>query len=771
MTVKMEHRTLEDKILLAITAAATLILFPFFIASLFADDKEHIAVDLVAVGGIFTIFLGVWFTSKVKLFSGLFAVLAQVTILLGIYIKGAGLIYWIFPIIIASFYLLPTLVASIFNILLITVACFITYEQFDSFTLPRIIAAFVVTNIFSLIFSMFMQNKNRQLLEKDKVNQLRNNILESIASSSKLSKVLPAIVHAIENEFPDAICSILLLDESGKHLKLGAAPSLPDCYNQALDGLGIDQGFSSSGAAAFTGKRVIVTDIASHPDWASWKALAKKVELAACWSEPIIDNQGKVLGTFSIYHRKISAPKASEFKLIEQFSNLARIAIEREKADEIIWQQANYDSLTNLPNRNLLQEHLTTAIANAQRENKQIAIAMLDLDKFKDVNDSLGHGAGDTVLIECSKRIKSAIRKNDIAARLGGDEFIIVLVGASIPEDIDNIGQKLSNTLAQPYIIEEKKVYCTASIGIAFYPDDALSIDGLLRNADQAMYHAKIRGRNSVHYFTDNMRADFIKRMEIIQDLRIAIAQQQFYMVYQPIVNLANNQIMKAEALIRWEHPEKGLISPLDFIPIAEEIGLIVEISDWIFNEVSQQAKNWREKYGNGFSISINISPLQFQNEGEQFNAWTESLIAQNIPCDAIAIEITENLLMENQTDVVDILAKLRQRGIAISIDDFGTGYCSFSYLKNYAIDYLKIDKSFVQNMTADNNDAALCEAIIVMAKKLNIHVIAEGIETEQQKQLLIQAGCVLGQGYLLARPLLVDDFEKLLIKQKTYII
>ncbi|WP_199271643.1 EAL domain-containing protein [Paraglaciecola sp. L3A3] len=768
MTVKMEHRTLEDKILLAITAAATLVLLPFLISSFFADDKGHIAVDFVAVGGIFTIFLGVWFTSKVKLYSGLFAVLAQVTILLGIYIKGAGLIYWLFPIIIAGFYLLPTLVASIFNIILITVACLITYEQFDSFTLPRIIAAFVVTNIFSLIFSMFMQNKNRQLLEKDKINQLRNNILESIASSSKLPKVLQAVAHAIENEFPDAICSILLLDKSGKHLILGAAPSLPDFYNKALDGLAIGRGVSSSGAAAFTGKRVVVADITTHPNWTPWKEIAEKAQLAACWSEPIIDNQGKVLGTFSIYHRKISTPNASDFKLIEQFANLARIAIERDKADKIIWQQANYDSLTNLPNRNLLQEHLTNAIANAQGENKQLAIAMLDLDKFKDVNDSLGHGAGDKVLIECSKRIKNVIRKNDIAARLGGDEFIIVLVGTSIPEDIDNIGQKLSNVLAQPYIIEEKNVYCTASIGIAYYPDDALSIDALLRNADQAMYHAKMRGRNSVHYFTDNMRTDFNKRMEIIQDLRIAIAQQQFYMVYQPIVNLANNQIIKAEALIRWKHPKKGHISPLDFIPVAEEIGLIIEISDWIFDEVSQQANHWRNKYNNDLTISINTSPVQFQNEGEQFNAWTESLIDQKIPCKAIAIEITENLLMDNQTEIVDTLDKIRQRGIAVSIDDFGTGYCSFSYLKNYSIDYLKIDKSFVQNISVDNNDAALCEAIIVMANKLNIQVIAEGIETEQQKQLLIQAGCVLGQGYLLARPLIVDDFEKLLITQKS---
>lgn len=766
MAVKMEDRTIEDKILLGITAAAALILFPFLITGFIAQDKAQILVDFVAVGGISIIFLGVWFTSKVKLFSGLFAILTQVTILTGIYIKGPSLIYWLFPIIIAGYYLLPTIVASLLNALIITIAFLFTYEQFDSLTLPRLIASFIVTNIFALIFSIFMQSKNRQLFEKDKLNNLRNMILELIASSSKLSKVLPAFIHSIENEFPDAMCSILILDKSGKHLTVGAAPSLPSFYNDAIDGIAIGQGVGSCGTAAFTGKRVIVSDIATHPFWSNWLELTKKANLAACWSEPIIDREGNVLGTFAIYHNKVSMPTAFEFELIKQFANLARIAIEREKTDKLIWRQANYDSLTNLPNRHLLHEQLVNAIANASREKNQLVIAMLDLDNFKDVNDSLGHAAGDVVLTECSKRIKECIRKNDIVARLGGDEFIIALVGTTLPEDIENIGQKLLTTLAQPYLIEDKKVYCTASIGIAFYPDDAMSIDALFRNADQAMYRAKTRGRNSLHYFTENMRVDFLKRMEIVQDLRIAITEQQFFMVYQPIVNLVTNQINKAEALIRWQHPTKGLISPLDFIPIAEETGLIVEISEWIFNEVSQQVRYLRSACCSELMISINTSPVQYRNEGEQIIAWAESLRIQGIPAQAIAIEITENLLMENQAEVVDALDIVRKQGVSVSIDDFGTGYCSFAYLKNYTIDYLKIDKSFVQNISSDSKDIALCEAIIVMANKLNIKVIAEGIETEQQKQLLLQAGCLLGQGYLLAKPLSKGDFEQLLITQ-----
>lgn len=540
MTVKLKHRSLEEKILLAITAVASLVLFPFLITSFFTTDKVHIVVDFIAVVGIFTIFLGVWFTSNIKLFSALFAILAQVTILVGIYVKGMALIYWIFPIIVAGFYLLPTYVAGIINIILIFVACLLTYQQFDSFTFPRIIAAFVATNIFAFIFSLFMQNKNRELLKKDEISQLRNNILESIATANKLSKILTQVVHSIENELPGSICSILLLDKSGKHLVMGAAPSLPDFYIDALDGIEIGPQIGSCGTTAYTGKRVIVTDITSHPYWGSWKDLASKAEIAACWSEPIISNQGNVLGTFSIYKRKTSTPNNAEFKLIEQFTNITRIAIEREKADQLIWQQANYDSLTSLPNRNLLHEHLKSAIDNAQRVKQQLVVAMLDLDKFKDVNDSLGHEAGDHVLIECSKRIKNCIRKNDIAARLGGDEFIIVFLGTTLPEDIDNIGQKLISALAQPYVIQEKNVYCSASIGIAFYPDDATDIDTLLRNADQAMHRAKTRGRNNVDYFTENMRTDFLKRMDIVQDLRVAVAQKQFHLVYQPIVNLQN---------------------------------------------------------------------------------------------------------------------------------------------------------------------------------------------------------------------------------------
>ncbi|REG82894.1 sensor domain-containing diguanylate cyclase [Marinomonas pollencensis] len=503
MPVKMEHRTLEDKILLTITATATLVLSPFLIMSVMAGDIAHIAVDSTAVGGFFAVFLGVWFTSNVHLFSGIFALLAQVTILIGIHIKGMALIYWLFPIIIASFYLLPTALACIFNFILISVGCFLISDQFDTFTFPRLLAAFIVTNIFALIFSVFMQNKNRQLLEKDKTNQHHNTILELIASSSNLANIFSAIVDAIEDEFPNVRCSILLVDKSRQGLELGAAPNLPEAYHRAIEALEVTP---NAGYAVATGTRVIIDDLAAHSDWPELQNVAKSAQLVSCWSEPILGNQGNILGSFDIFYRKRVSPKPTEFKLIEQFVNLARIAIERDKTDRLIWQQANYDHLTGLPNRNLLHEHLAHAVQAAKRDEKQLAIAMLDLDKFKYVNDTFGHNAGDKVLIECSQRIQETVRETDIAARLGGDEFIIVLLGTQSAE-IDSVANKLLNALAQPYAIQGESAYCTASIGIAFYPSDAATIDSLLKCADQAMYQAKLEGRNSAYYFADQPQA------------------------------------------------------------------------------------------------------------------------------------------------------------------------------------------------------------------------------------------------------------------------
>jgi diguanylate cyclase (GGDEF)-like protein len=767
---KMLLRTLREKILLAITGITGLAVFPLLIVSINDDDLAHMMVTFLAVSVMAGAFLGVWYTRNVELYSKIVTIFIFIITMIAVYIKGISLIYWLYPAIIFSFYLMTPLLALLLSLTLIIVSCSLTYNQFDSFTFTRVVTTLIITLICAFLFSKYIEKENNKFIENEKSNLLRNKILELIACSAKLSDVLHAIVNAVENQNPDVMCSILLLDKTKNRLILGAAPSLPDFYNQAMEGLVIGQGVGSCGTSAYTGKRVIVTDIATHPYWAQWSELTKKANLSSCWSEPIIDNRGKVTGTFAIYLKKSTSPTKKDFRLIEQFTNLSRIAIEREKADQLIWHQANFDHLTQLPNRSLVNKYIVNIIKQAKRENTQFTIAMLDIDNFKDVNDSLGHSTGDALLVETAKRIKNSLRESDIIARIGGDEFIIVLTNSIGIENIKVVGKKILTTLAKPYLFDEKEIYFTASIGVAIYPNDADNINELLRNADHAMYSAKAKGRNAIHYFTENMRTDFLKRMQLIQDLRIAVKEQQFFLVYQPIVNLKNNNTYKAEALIRWQHPEKGLVSPLDFIPIAEETGLIIEISEWVFQQVLQDLKLWRGAYCENLQISINTSPAQYKNHGKQILNWVEQLKQHNIPSHALTIEITESLLMENQAEVDNIIADIRQQGVMVAIDDFGTGYCSFSYLKNFSIDYIKIDQSFVKGMSADNNDMALCEAIIVMADKLNIEVIAEGIETSQQQQLLTQAGCTFGQGYLLAKPLLKKDFEQLLVNSNNKI-
>lgn len=323
---------------------------------------------------------------------------------------------------------------------------------------------------------------------------------------------------------------------------------------------------------------------------------------------------------------------------------------------------------------------------------------------------------------------------------------------------IERSAELILDSLAQPFQLGAEVVYLTTSIGITFYPADATDADILLKNADQAMYAAKSLGRNRYHYFTPAMQEAVKHRMRLMADLREALPGQQFRLVYQPIVALANNQVLKAEALLRWQHPQRGLVSPAEFIPLAERTGLIVDIGEWVFEQAAQQVAQWRKQYQLELQISVNKSPVQFQS-GKGHEAWFALLQQLQLPGDSIVLEITEGLLLDASATITEQLRQFRAEGMQVSIDDFGTGYSSLSYIKKFAIDFLKIDQSFVRNLAPGSDDLALCEAIIVMAHKLGIKVIAEGIETAAQCDLLRQAGCDYGQGYWFSRPLNPEDF------------
>ncbi|WP_274050216.1 EAL domain-containing protein [Thalassomonas haliotis] len=608
-----------------------------------------------------------------------------------------------------------------------------------------------------------------QLKQNEQLNRLRSQVLELIARSEPLAAILTAIVSGIELEYPEMMCSILLIDDSGTKLTLGAAPSMPDFYNQAVEGLEIGENVGSCGTSAYKGQRVVVEDIASHPSWAPYTELAARAQLGSCWSEPIVDPEGKVLGTFAIYHKEKSTPSARDFYLIEQSAALASISIERTRASKLIWQQANFDSLTGLTNRNLVRELLKTALKNSRRNQQKLALICLDLDHFKGVNDSLGHNIGDELLIECGKRLLNCTRESDTVARLGGDEFLILIPDLRDETLVEEIAGKILSALSQPFQLQQELIYVSASLGIAIFPDDAADLDDLLKNADQAMYGAKSSGRGCFHYFTPGMRASIQNRITLINDLRNAISNQELSLVYQPIFEISSQKIYKAEALLRWHHPSRGMISPTDFIPLAEESGLIIEIGDWVFEQACLQVAKWRRQYADNFQISINTSPLQYRSNTDSPADWLAWLAKHRLDAGALTLEITENLMMTDYDKINQRLAQLRQSGMEISIDDFGTGYSSLSYLKKFHIDYLKIDKSFVQKMSKDSDDLIICEAMVVMANKLGIKVIAEGIESTEQMQLLKDMGCQYGQGYWLAKPLTVEQFETLLGSNTRY--
>ncbi|MGB1309659.1 MAG: putative bifunctional diguanylate cyclase/phosphodiesterase [Leucothrix sp.] len=430
-------------------------------------------------------------------------------------------------------------------------------------------------------------------------------------------------------------------------------------------------------------------------------------------------------------------------------------------------QQANFDSLTGLYNRHKFYEILCEEIDQARDNDEVFALLFLDLDEFKEVNDTLGHGVGDALLRRVANRLKNRIRSRDIVARLGGDEFTIIISNVKRIEDLETIASNVCESISSEFMIQGHSIKVSTSIGITCFPHDADTDEEIMINADQAMYASKSSGRNRYTFFDESMRATRIERSQTLQDLRVAIDDDQLELFYQPIIDFQTGRLVKAEALIRWHHPEKGMIFPGAFIELAEESGMIHEIGELSFRAATAKAAEWRKQYDPAFQISLNTSPIQYRESGINVEAWGHYLAEHGIDGSAIIVEITEGLLMESSYAVKEKLLALRDHGIEVAIDDFGTGYSSLSYLRKFDIDYLKIDQSFISTLAPDSEDMALCEAIIVMAHKLDCKVVAEGIETMNQHQLLKGANCDAGQGYLFSKGLPADEFEKLLIKEQ----
>jgi diguanylate cyclase (GGDEF)-like protein/PAS domain S-box-containing protein len=845
------------------------------------------------------------------------------------------------------------------------------------------------------------ERKHIELLEK-----CRNDVMESMATDNDFSDILKTISLSVEQQNSDMLCSILLLDNEGKHLLTGSAPSLPDFYNAAIHGMEIGMGAGSCGTAAFTGKGVIVDNTQTHPYWAAFKELANIAGLMSCWSEPICSSQGKILGTFAIYHRYAHQPTKTDIRLIEQSANLASIAIEKYQAklalkssderwefavegsgdgvwdrdlqtDQIIyskrWKEmlgyaedaippshqewleyinpedrqavctilqdclegsiskyaikyrvnskgakdkwildrgmvvsrdnankplrivgthsditetkeaeeqlklaatvftharesvaitditgsiidvndtfmattgytrnevlgqnprilqsgrqssefyadmwkallneeywsgelwnkrksgevyaeiktisavrnehgvtthyvalgndittlkmhqeqleniAHYDVLTNLPNRSLLADRLSQAMLQCKRHEKSLAVVFLDLDGFKYVNDTYGHGVGDELLIALSVRMRKALRESDSLARIGGDEFVAVLAGLVNVEDCEPVLDKLLLAVSEPITLGDIVLNVSASIGVTLYPQDNVDADLLMRHADQAMYVAKELGKNRYHLF-DTAHDDAVKvQQESLEAVRIALDNHQFLLHYQPKVNMRTGAVIGVEALIRWQHPERGLLNPIEFLPIIENNPMSIELGEWVINSTLTQISQWQAMGINlSLSISVNIAAVQLQQP--DFTVKLKTLLAAHPDVEPSYLEL--EVLETSAFDIHDVSTMMNDciaLGVKFAIDDFGTGYFSLTYLRRLPASLIKIDQTFVRDMLIDAEDLAIVEGVIALAKSFKRDVIAEGVETIEHGTALLQLGCELAQGYGIAKPM-----------------
>ena len=597
----------------------------------------------------------------------------------------------------------------------------------------------------------------RDITERKKADALRDEqaqILEMIALSVPLVEVLDRLMRLVESQLNGIFGSVLLLDQDGEHLRHGAAPSMAEAYIKAIDGVRIGPKVGSCGTAVYRRAPVIVSNIMSDPLWEEFRGLAAPYGYRSCWSTPILSHEGAVLGVFAMYSRSVREPTAIETRHIEMTTRIAGIAIERKRAEDQIRFLAHHDALTSLPNRSLLKDRLTQAILQTQRHNPWVSVIFIDLDNFKTINDSLGHTAGDELLKIVANRMVACVRATDTVVRLGGDEFVILLVDLpASPDEISAHLDRIRAAIAEPITLDGRSLYVTCSMGVATFPNDGPDPDTLLMNADTAMYKAKDSGRDSVQFYTAAMNARVHEKLALQQELRDGLARSEFTLLFQPQVDIRTGRIFAVEALVRWRHPALGLLSPLKFIPLAEETGLIVPLGDWVLHEACRRNKAWQDAGLPPVNVSVNVSARQFKEKtliARVISALQESGMAAR----HLELEITEGLIMQDVDQAVATMEELQRLGVQLAIDDFGTGYSSLNALKTFPVARLKIDKSFIKNLASDDRDKAVAAAVISLGQKLNLRVIAEGVETAEQLAILRDNNCDEIQGYYFSKPI-----------------
>jgi len=589
----------------------------------------------------------------------------------------------------------------------------------------------------------------------------QNSVLHEIAAGNELDGILTAITRFVEQHTAHCRCVILLLHPDESHFSYAIGPSLPEQVAR-LPGMPVASDIGCCGDAVLSRCPVVVEDLAASPAMARLQEYTGALDFASSASWPIMGRRGQILGALSLLYVEPQQPDLDDMQVVGISTDLAGIAIESRRAEERILHLAHYDELTGLPNRFLFIQHLDKALAHAERQHGRLAVLFLDLDRFKNINDTFGHEAGDQVLRDTAGRMREALRDQDTIARVGGDEFLALVEDYRDPRKLGEIAERLLVAAAAPFKLGDDDYRLSVSIGIAIYPDDGIDTQALLKNADIAMYRAKATGRDNYQFYSAEMNIHTVERAALETRLRSAIEQREFVMHYQPKVDVDSGRIVGAEALVRWHHPQRGLLFPGEFIPLAEEAGLIGQLGMLVLDLACQDIAAF-ERTGRPFGrVAINLSAAQF-NQASLLDQLRATVAAHGVSPSSIEFEITESMIMHNREQATEVMKGLRGLGCTLSIDDFGTGYSSLAYLKRFPVNSVKIDRSFISDIPQGPNDSAIVQAIIAMAHTLGLEAIAEGVETGLQLQTLQKFGCNIYQGFHFSKAIPADDFMQLL--------
>ncbi len=594
--------------------------------------------------------------------------------------------------------------------------------------------------------------------------QLQHRVLEAIVREVPMAEVLALLCSEVERIAPEVVCSVLGIDARGC-LRPLAAPSLPMEVAAAIDGLRIGPEVGSCGTAAWRGEPVLVLDIATDPRWHDHKHLVLPLGLCACWSSPIMAGDGTVAATFAFYYREPTAPSALHERLVAVSSHLCALLLERERSRERIHQLAHFDELSGLPSRAMVSARADRLLHEAGRSEVPLSVLFIDLDRFKQVNETHGHAIGDQLLRETARRLQAQVRETDVIGRLAGDEFVAVLPDCGA-QQAAQFAERLVAALAWPVTIDGLTLHLGASVGVAVFPDDGTDVETLMRHADMAMFQAKGDTPGSFRFFRAEMNDAVRERAMLEADLRHALRHGGLELHYQPQVASADTARLRGvEALLRWRHPTLGNVPPMRFVTLAEKCGLIRELGHWVLAEACRQMADWHRRGIDVPRVAVNMSPSNFKDKALP-ELVAATLAAHRLQASALVLEITEGVMLESDEIVLATLDAVGAQGVRLSMDDFGTGYSSLGHLHRLPIGELKLDQSFVRDLENSASARALTTSVLRIADSLHMEVVAEGVETEAQYRFLSERGCDVLQGYYFARPMSAGQLEDWIDRQ-----